>query len=1431
MEEELLSKFLQETGGQADYLEAIPPSQIQHGRLVAIHDRVRNEGTFLVTSHYPTLANAVAGEPTPPPDIISEAVRIIHKGLIKLKEEIGVHGVEVNKFNPEEINRLRRSLAIMIYLAHRGLCGMEAKSVQFVLGSGNVGGKGKSSKAASAFGGNDDASGINWRNLRSMIIEDLLEVLQLPVEKIWDDTGYGYSVPRMLIRTMCSNFNEACLAKENLRAGDEPYKIFAIVAKRFNKAADVYQRLFPLMKYGEDVGKLISRSVEVMANDYEIDDAVVNAFQTIMTIVESDMGESSKNAVLAEKGAAQVLGDLCELTPKDVIQKAGLYLVQLLKVDSVSIRSAAVQGTASLMRWLKSTDGGGLENTGKLRTQILDEILVKHCRDVNSLIRSKCLQILAKLIDEAILEPIEVAICMNAAIDRINDSAILSRKYSMLIVNNILAKFPGICSAEINYKKEVDYHRKRLLEIMAKTSPRKSYYTCAIVREFAEQVQVEEIPLPDIYDADVEEGMTKVRPLIAGLVKEDKYWDACLILYHCFQRYGKDVGIAEAGVASAKPELYIGFFNNVTTGSGDSVDFTSQSQRSMLECSLDLSKSMTTHEVELMENEEVINERKILQFSQGCLRMKQKLNSLVEKLTLLLQIGQPNDRTEVIGTIGELVRCGYPVNEKITGPVVQAIAMLAKDSAGALVPAFWSIFIGDQGIGNVDMVRNIFKILDSVDAATKGLLKPIIGEMYAVGSLSKPAVIILWDAFNRAYDSWSAHDAKNAIFVLGAIGKCNKDVITANLGFILKAGLGDDALKDFGLIRYTLEAILFSLKATKKGESDVQTTHRLSRNHALFDRLVEILVYGVSTKGNWETHQHFPRVAELAVQIIYKLSWDHIPFTNQILRRIPPIVFGSSNENQEFPNVEIKDTEEIYIRFMAIMTALLGTHINYCETVVIPEIKRRRALEGAISKPDLDNNVSRSRNSTLGGHTSNVNNSSRISARNNSSTMSRGGKRGRKPASSFSATRNADALSELEAVIGKSAFDGELDIIKSYIEKLLDHGAFRQLRRITLYFCQNITTIKHRKLKISIVNSFAKLMLVSAESVGKLIEPFINLWTIVDDDLVKVEMLKHLTALNVKFPNQMEPCNVIIKNGLMSGNTHIKMTCLDFMGYMALGDMVKIRDSIAEVALCLTSEKLVIRELAQDFFDVCAEKDNVISNAIPEVISQLSNRDGLSQQDFQGVMKFLLVRVKKEKQVVGLVETLMNRFKGSAQNGRLWEDNAYCLSQLPQGDKTFKIIRDNLRLYTDKLENEVVYTSFVHIIETLRRGNLKPDVKAKIEDYERELEELREKCLEKHRIAQAKNRQQGKNNNNRSKSQDASSLMEEQNAMDVSGDEQDENSADEGADTAHKDQDADPGDEGQDKGDEGEDKDDEDKDAAPDSTDEDPAEEDDDSSD
>lgn len=42
----------------------------------------------------------------------------------------------------------------------------------------------------------NDTLKINWMSWRSTIIEDLLSLLDYPVELIWEDSGYGFSVPR-----------------------------------------------------------------------------------------------------------------------------------------------------------------------------------------------------------------------------------------------------------------------------------------------------------------------------------------------------------------------------------------------------------------------------------------------------------------------------------------------------------------------------------------------------------------------------------------------------------------------------------------------------------------------------------------------------------------------------------------------------------------------------------------------------------------------------------------------------------------------------------------------------------------------------------------------------------------------------------------------------------------------------------------------------------------------------------------------------------------------------------------------------------------------------------------------------------------------------------------------------------------------------------
>jgi len=45
-----------------------------------------------------------------------------------------------------------------------------------------------------------------------------------------------------------------------------------------------------------------------------------------------------------------------------------------------------------------------------------------------------------------------------------------------------------------------------------------------------------------------------------------------------------------------------------------------------------------------------------------------------------------------------------------------------------------------------------------------------------------------------------------------------------NLQLLIDIGLGQRGIEDMGLAKYTCEAILFTFKKSKKGESDVETS-------------------------------------------------------------------------------------------------------------------------------------------------------------------------------------------------------------------------------------------------------------------------------------------------------------------------------------------------------------------------------------------------------------------------------------------------------------------------------------------------------------------------------------------------------------------------------------------------------------------------------
>jgi hypothetical protein len=81
--------------------------------------------------------------------------------------------------------------------------------------------------------------------------------------------------------------------------------------------------------------------------------------------------------------------------------------------------------------------------------------------------------------------------------------------------------------------------------------------------------------------------------------------------------------------------------------------------------------------------------------------------------------------------------------------------------------------------------------------------------------------------------------------------------------------------------------------------------------------------------------------------------------------------------------------------------------------------------------------------------------------------------------------------------------------------------------------------------------------------------------------------------------------------------------------------------------------------------------------------------------------------VRKEKQVLGLVEKLLGRLRtpGSGDAAeRGWQDTAlFCLAKLPLPERSLKLLRDKAGAYLDKLEDDEIYDAFIGVVENLRR--------------------------------------------------------------------------------------------------------------------------------
>ncbi|KAG7329017.1 hypothetical protein KOW79_007191 [Hemibagrus wyckioides] len=198
---------------------------------------------------------------------------------------------------------------------------------------------------------------------------------------------------------------------------------------------------------------------------------------------------------------------------------------------------------------------------------------------------------------------------------------------------------------------------------------------------------------------------------------------------------------------------------------------------------------------------------------------------------------------------------------------------------------------------------------------------------------------------------------------------------------------------------------------------------------------------------------------------------------------------------------------------------------------------------------------------------------------------------------------------------------------------------------------------------------------------------------------------------------------------LCDENVSVRLTAITVLTQLVLKDVMKVKGQVSEVAALLLDPEPHIDNLAVNFFNELAAKDNAIYNLLPDIISRLSDPErGMKEEDFSTVMKQLFSYITKERQMESLVEKLCQRFR-TAKTERQWADIAVSLSLLSMCERGFKKLQECWECYSDKLTEDAVYQPLLSILAKLRR-RAEPQFKAQVEEFEKKLTAVHTKGLE-----------------------------------------------------------------------------------------------------
>uniref|UniRef100_A0A673ABF4 Condensin complex subunit 1 n=1 Tax=Sphaeramia orbicularis TaxID=375764 RepID=A0A673ABF4_9TELE len=869
---------LVKTGGINQYVvqDVVSPKQLPQ-YLSRFKAALRSQGPLCILQHFDTgysvLQHCKSVELNVKEDMLELLIQVV-SGLAASLPALLISTTISAAERKENLNAVKMSVYLLCKLTEN----LESESYRQNI----VTAPGKGGKKAKTSG-----EGLQqWDSERETVLQALIQLLQLDIRSLW---SLSLVEEEFISCVTCCGYklleNPTIGHVKSKPTRDGIIHLLGVVIKKYNHLLGASVKVIQLLQHFEQLSSVFAQAVSVWCTEY--------GMRAIIGEVIREIGQKSSEELAREgsgvKAFATFLSELGSLVPELMIPNISV-LITHLEGESHTMRVAVCEVLGEIL--VRVLCGDGLDESGKADRDRFFDTLQEHLHDTHSHVRTRVLQVYARIVNSKALPLCRYSEVMQLAVGRLMDKSVNVVKSAIQLLAAFIAHNPYSCKlSSADLKNPLEKETAKLKEMKEKLEGKTpviqaSELWAAMEPELLVTVKAELEPT----DEEEEEKKEQQEEDEDKAVEEEEEAEddrATAVKIAQYLRSDEDASEISQNVPPTPQK----------EGGKEGEDGELKKQEMLVQYLRDTE----TFALQVERAISVIN------------------TMLYWKTTSVVQ-----EAVQFCVTV-----CEFSVANSVSGvrkmlPLVWSTDAAIKD---AVVQAYRRLYLNPHGdttrMKAQTLVDSLSELMVDASLGTIQCLEEIVQEFFSSGSnLQSTVVQVLWERFTGKRETSGLHK-RAAVLLLGMAARAEREVVLSNLDTLCSVALGEKVTEDFLLARDTVITICSISDHQSKGPP-----FRLPQDHQLFTCLSQAI------------DPHWQCFMEQAVRLIYFLAESPDQLCSRLLQRSSRLLLDQIAEGGDVNKNAVNCV--CLAQLLALSGCVAFWQVSHLERSVSTELRRRR---------------------------------------------------------------------------------------------------------------------------------------------------------------------------------------------------------------------------------------------------------------------------------------------------------------------------------------------------------------------------------------------------------------------------------------------------------------------------------------------------------